>query len=192
MPPSSSDLKEGKALKSTNGEMTARWARRLAASCLVIVAATACVTTTQTDDPHPENALPDGKMFAFVSVGTDDSGVTTVGVDPAEMLTGEAARRKAVEDGVIAEGEDLPNDFYIANDNVTKQLVQLADGALITVISGDDTTKRLEIDLATLETLWDGSYTGQAVYGIVPATPIAMDLTVVDGIVTEAGEVYLP
>ena len=157
------------------GPATTRWTRPLATFCSLALVLSGCIVSSESDhpvDPTPVPALADGELFAFVTVGTDENDAITFGVDEADMLTGEEARKKAVEDGVIAEGEDLPNDFYIANDVKTLELVQLADDATITVISANDTSKFLEIDLEQLKQLWDGDYAGDPVYGIVPSTPI--------------------
>lgn len=128
----------------------------------------------------------------MVTVGVDEQGATTLNVDTAEMLTGEEARQKAIADGVIAEEEDLPNDFYIANDEeVYVQLALVADPE-ITVISGTDTSQRLEIGSDQLVALWEGEYTGEPVYGIIPSTPIPMEVTVTGGLISSARAVYLP
>lgn len=174
---------------------TSRWLRPAAALVSLALVVSGCIVSSESDhptDPTPVLSPADGEMFALVTVGTDEGDAITFGIDPAQMLSGEEARQKAVEDGVIAEGEDLPNDFYIANDEKTLELVQLADDARISVISANDTSKYLAIDLEQLKQLWDGEYAGDPVYGIVPATPIAMDVTVKGGVVSEAQEVYLP
>lgn len=40
--------------------------------------------------------------------------------------------------------------------------------------------------------IYDGSYAGTPVYGVVPHEPMAMDVTVVDGVITRLAVVYLP
>lgn len=152
-------------------------------------------TTTQqapTTQPSGEQPLADGEYFAYVTVGEDESGAITLGVDLAEMLTGEEARLAAIEAGVIEEGEDLPNDFFIDNPEMVLELVHIADDAEITVISGTDTNQAITIDAAQLGALYEGTYSGEAVYGIVAGLPIAMDLVIDAGVVTEAHAVYLP
>ncbi len=158
----------------------------------VVLAACAATVEPEPVAPEPAPALPDGQVFAFVTMGTDETGATTVGVDLAEMLSGDEAREKAIEDGVIEEGEDLPNDFYIDNDEPKMELIRLADDSQIMVISGEDTSRLLEIDEEELWQLWDGEYVGESVYGIVALTPIAMDVTISDGEITEMKAVYLP
>jgi len=164
----------------------------LAAGLAILLAA--CATTTEPPPEAPEQipALPDGTMFAMISVGTDETGAATLMVDLAELLSGEVAREKAIEDGVIEEGEDLPNDFYIDNDEMRMELLHFADEPRISVVSGNDTSQRLEISEDQLWQLWEGEYAGEAVYGIAPFSPIAMDVTVLDGEITEIGAIYLP
>lgn len=160
---------------------------------VLLAACTVSVTPEgQPEEPEPTPALPDGEMFAFVTVGADETGGTTFGLDLAEMLTGEEARLKAIDDGVITEDDVLPNDFYIANDEETVQLIQFADDATITVVSANDTSQRISIDEDQLAQLWNGEYSGEPVYGVVPGTPIAMDVTVENGLVAQLGAVYLP
>lgn len=152
-------------------------------------------TTTQppsSTQPPGEQPLPDGEYFAYVTVGEDETGAITLGVDLAEMLTGEEARLAAIEAGVIEEGEDLPNDYFIDNPEVVMELVHLADDVEITVISGTDTSQVVTIDAAQLDALHEGTYSGEAVYGIIAGLPIAMELVVEAGVVTETHAVYLP
>jgi hypothetical protein len=125
-------------------------------------------------------------------VGEDETGEVTLGVDLAEMLTGQAAHDAAVEAGVISEDEDLPNDFFIDNPESVYELVYLADSPEITVLSGDDPSERLIIDVDQLVALYEGSYAGPPVYGIVAGEPIVMDLFIRDGLVADADAVYLP
>lgn len=146
-------------------------------------------TTTTTIVAQP---IADGEWFAMVTVGTDESEEMTLGVDLAEMLTGEEARLAALEDGVIAEDEDLANDFYIHNDETVLELLEVADDVRFMLISGLDTSTQIAVDADAMARLWDGSYEGEPIYGIVPGSPIAMDVTVTDGLVSQAREVYLP
>jgi len=152
----------------------------------------ACGPDTTFSDPEPVPALPDGEVFAMVTVGSDETGGTTLGVDVAEMLSGEEAREAAVEDGVISEGDDLPNDFYIENDERVLELLHLSDDPSILVISGNDTSRLIEIDVDMLSQLWNGDYNGEPIYGIVPSVPIPMGVTVADGVITSLEMVYLP
>lgn len=145
-------------------------------------------TTTMTQD----QPVADGTWFAFVTVGEDETGEMTLGIDLAEMLSGEEARVAAVEDGVIADGEDLPNDYYIDNDDEVLELLHVDEGAQFALISGSDTSQKLLVDAPVLAEVYEGTYTGEPLYGVPAGTPIAMDVTVSDGLVSKGVAVYLP
>lgn len=142
-------------------------------------------------EPTPAADLPDGEWFGFVTVN-GDNGPTVVTIDIAEILTGEEARKAAVDAGVIEEGEDLPNDFFIDDPDDEFEILTLADDAVIKVLSAMTPETYLTIDAATLESLFNGSYAGEPVYGISPDMPAPMNITVEDGLVTIIESVYLP
>lgn len=156
------------------------------------------VPTTEDGGPAPGTeapgvpAIPDGEWFGLVTVGEDETAEATLGVDLAEMLTGQAAHDAAVEAGVISEGEELPNDFFIDNPESVVELVHFTDSPAITVLSGDDPGERLVVDVSQLVALFEGSYVGPPVYGIPAGEPIVMDLVIRDGLVASADAVYLP
>lgn len=147
--------------------------------------------TTTTADAVPPS-LEDGTWFAFVTVGEDEAGAMTLGIDLAEMLSGDEAVQAAVEDGAIAEGEVLPNDFYIDNDDVVMELLHADEDAVFALISGEDTAVAVEVDREAFAEVYNGTYTGEPLYGILAQTPIAMEVEVADGLVTGATAVYLP
>lgn len=144
------------------------------------------------EEPDPVPALADGRYFAMVVVGKDETGSTTLGVDLAEMLSGEEARQAAVEDGVIGEDEDLPNDFYIRNPDKVYELMHTTEDAVFEMISGDDVSLTVDVDTGQLAALHQGSYVGEAIYGVVAGEPMAMDVMVSSGLVSGAKAVYLP
>ena len=146
----------------------------------------------EAEPPEPTPALADGRYFAFVIAGKDEMGAHSMGVDLAEMLTGEEARKAAVDDGVIEEGESLPNDFYIKNPEIRYELLGVADEAVFDMIAGEDTTTRIGLYADEFAALYNGTYAGPDVYGVVPLEPIAMDVTVEDGLIVLAEAVYLP
>lgn len=148
-------------------------------------------TTTSTTSPGSA-LLAAGTRFAMVTVGEDETGVVTLGVDLAELLSGEEAKRAAVEDGFIAEDEDLPNDFYIDNDDQVLELVHVADNASFILISGSDTAQQVAVDTTVLVEIWEGSYAGEPIYAAGPGIPIPMEVTISDGLIAEATQVYLP
>lgn len=146
-------------------------------------------TTTTVTQVQP---IADGTWFAFVTVGEDETGEMTLGIDLAEMLSGEEAKKAAVEDGEIAEGEDLPNDFYIDNDEQTLELLHVSEDAQFALISGSDTSEKVLVDAPMLAEIYEGTYTGEPLYGVPSGTPIAMDVTIADGLVSGGEAVYLP
>ena len=147
------------------------------------------------EEPQPPEVvapIADGTHFAMVTVGTDETGQVTLGVDLAEMLGGEEARQAAIEDGVIGEGEDLPNDFYIRNPENVYELLHFGDSVDVTVISAVDPGATLQISPEELLAIYSGEKVDDNIYGIVAGQPIAMNLTVFNGEVVQAEAVYLP
>lgn len=142
-------------------------------------------TTTTTLIDHP---IPDGEWFAWITVQNEK----TIWVDRAEILTGQEAHEAAVEAGVITEDEELPNDVFISNPDRQYEPVPFADDATVTVLSGVEPGATLEVATADLLGLYDGTYAGEPVYGIIPGEPIAMTLVLEDGLITSAEAVYLP
>ena len=67
--------------------------------------------------------VADGRPFGYVQAVDTGATPATIEVDLAEFLTGDDAYTAAVEDGAIAEGEAVPNDYYIRNP--AKDLVTL-------------------------------------------------------------------
>jgi hypothetical protein len=59
--------------------------------------------------------IADGRHFGYVRSVDAAASPATIDVDVAEFLIGEEASAAAVEDGVIAEGEAVPNDYYVRN-----------------------------------------------------------------------------
>jgi hypothetical protein len=137
-------------------------------------------------DPETGLSLPDGQNFAWI-LSLDGE----LMVDPARVLSGEEARLQAVADGVIPDGEDLPNDIYIHNPTEDRLRVRVADDAVWTVIvSGADGLTPTETDRETIVSILAGGDPGD-IYGLTPEF-MPFDLLVVDGEVVEISEVYLP
>lgn len=166
---------------------------------LLAIAALIPVTRVEGQSPPPtvvEEAPPaadlaDGRWFGFITVN-GENGPTVVTIDLAEILTGEEARKAAVNAGVIEEGEDLPNDFFIHDPDDEIEILTLADAPVIKVLSATTPERFLSIDATTLESLFNGSYTGEPVYGITPDLKAPMNITVEDGFITIIESVYLP
>lgn len=78
------------------------------------------------DSVYTVTYLPGGTVeFAFLERVSADEIVA----DYAQWLTGEEANRAAIEDGVIEEGDTVPNDYYVRNQNPQLRTLPLADGA---------------------------------------------------------------
>lgn len=131
----------------------------------------------------------DGDMFAYLTAVDGDSII----VDPAAMLTGDAAREAAEEDGVIRPGQDLPNDFYIQNHEPGPLSIGVAPGVGVTVLTYDSSggITETEIGLAQLATAFTGEYTGVAIYGL-EAGAFPVTLSIEDNQVTAITQIYLP
>ena len=68
--------------------------------------------------------------FGFVR----EMGDATFSFDPAELFTGEAANRIAVEEGAVDPGEAVPNDYYIRNVESTA-VTKRWDGSALVVMN---------------------------------------------------------
>ena len=55
--------------------------------------------------------------------------------DPALWLSGQTANRAAIEDGVIAPGDAVPNDYYIRNESKKQLAYTVLPGARVTVVT---------------------------------------------------------
>lgn len=146
------------------------------------VASTASATVVVT-------TLPEIEQFAFVR-GIDQSEIR---FDPATMLTGEEAVEAAQADGVLAEGEDLPNDFYISNPDREETVATLdPDGAyyLIGFSSYGGALVNRQLTLEELVAVLNGE-NAEAFYGIIPGD-VPMILTLDGNTAVAAHQQYLP
>lgn len=137
----------------------------------------------------PAVALPDGETFAHIN----EVGTASVTVDPALLLSGQEARAAAESDGMIAPGEDLPNDFYIQNTEPAPVVVGVEPDADVTVLTFDSAGGITEADIALsdLATAFTAEYSGVAIYGLV-AGEFPVHLTIEEGAVVEIHQVSLP
>lgn len=184
-------------MSAGSGVVTRQRPFHLVALLAIVLVTAGCVTQevsvpTSEPTPQPVPGLPDGDWFAMVTVGEDETGEMTLGVDLAEMLTGEEAIEAAVEDGAISEGEDLPNDFYIRNPETNMELVHLGDRAEILLISSTDTAQMLPVSPDELEQVYAGTHPAQDGFYVAANQPIPMDVTVAGGEIAALSQVYLP
>ncbi len=106
------------------------------------------------------------------------------------MLTGEEARRAAIEAGFISEGEDLPNDFFIANPDATVEVVPLSpDATYRLLLFAQGVPTETEVDYTEFAAVLGGDTVD--VYGVadgeLPAT-----IVVAGGVIVSVSQVYLP
>lgn len=60
--------------------------------------------------------------------------------DPALWLSGQTANRAAIEDGVIAPGETVPNDYYIRNESRRQLTYTVLPRARVTIVTNSAVT----------------------------------------------------
>lgn len=138
-------------------------------------------------DPETGLALADGYNFVWIL----DAGEGLV-VDPAYVLSGQEARDQAVADGAIADGEDLPNDFYLWNPTEGRIRLRMADEVKWTVIApGDDGGLAARASSQEeVAAILAGGDSGD-VYGVMPGFA-PFDVLVANGEVVEVNQRYLP
>jgi hypothetical protein len=164
----------------------------LLAACGGRASTTTATTTpaaTTTSTTVVATTAPETEQFAFVR-SIDESEIR---FDPATMLTGEEAVEAAQADGVIAEGEDLPNDFYISNPDTEETVATLdPDGAyyLIGFSSYGGELVNRQLSLEELVAVLNGA-SNDAFYGIIPGD-VPMILTLEGGTAVAAHQQYLP
>lgn len=90
-------------------------------------------TTTTETLSSAEILQPDGtiKAMGYIDRVWENNGSRYLSIDYAEMLSGEAAQKAAVEDGVIEPGETLDNDYYIRNQNPMKREFEVSPAVTI-------------------------------------------------------------
>ena len=86
-------------------------------------------TSTQ---PTPTPGPSPTEHFGYIRSVSTAGPAATLAFDEAEFLTGDAAQKAAEEDGVVAPGETVPNDYYIPNRDQTTQTLRIANDAKIT------------------------------------------------------------
>ena len=73
--------------------------------------------------------------FGFITgVGDGRRGLL---FDPAEWFVGEDANKAAAEDGAIEPGGNVPNDYYIRNDERAEVLKRLDGNAVVVLKTAD-------------------------------------------------------
>ena len=88
-------------------------------------------TQTQTQPPPPSGPSS-AEHFGYIRSVSTAGPAATLAFDEAQFLTGQAAQTAAEEDGVVAPGESVPNDYYIRNRDQAPQTLPIANDAKIT------------------------------------------------------------
>jgi hypothetical protein len=88
-------------------------------------------TQTSTQPAPPPGPSPT-EHFGYIRSVSTAGPAATLAFDEAQFLTGQAAQKAAEEDGVVAPGETVPNDYYIRNRDQTTQTLRIANDAKIT------------------------------------------------------------
>ncbi len=108
-------------------------------ACVIAVFAVAALALVgcggEDDEPRadsPPPGLETSEHFGFIrSVDTSIDPVT-IEFDEAEWLSGEAAQQAAEQDGVVAPGEPVANDYYVRNPDKSTRPWELAPDAKVT------------------------------------------------------------
>lgn len=136
--------------------------------------------------PDPEvgdRALSDGEHVVLVS-GRDVKG-GLVALDPVTWLGGEEANAAARQDGVVATGETVPNDYYARNPEKEQRWLSLDPEADIRLVDcerdGCQSTRR-----ATVAAFLNGQAKPMNGDGAF------FDVTVEEGVVVKLVERYVP
>ncbi len=126
------------------------------------------------DTEPASDALEDGENFGYITELTVAGDTATGQFDLAQLLTGEEAIAAAEEDGAEA-----PNDYYIRNLNPRLRPIELGpDVSFNVILDGDGCCDPVG---TTLE---------EFAANVGPDVPVL--LTVVDGVITGADEVFFP
>jgi hypothetical protein len=83
-------------------------------------------------------AIADGRHFGYVRSVDASSDPATIAFDVAEFLTGQEANDAAEADGVIEEGENVPNDYYIRNEDESSEVLDVSPEVRVTHIQCPD------------------------------------------------------
>ena len=115
----------------------------------------------------------------------------TLEFDVAEFLVGEEANTAAEEDGKLAEGEGVPNDYYIRNEDTLTQPLEISPDVEVTRVNcPTGCTDGVPGDFAELAATFDGQeYTLDDPYR---GSDTQYWLTIDDGEVVAIDEQYLP
>lgn len=110
----------------------------LRAGLLMVVACAVSAALVAAGCGGGGSPVADGRHFSYVKSVDSASTPATVQVDIAEFLSGEEANAAAAEDGLIAEGENVPNDYYVRNEDKSVVTLDVASDVRVTHIQCPD------------------------------------------------------
>ena len=94
-------------------------------------------------------------LYGHVKSLTPEGARFELRFDPALFLTGETARRAAVEDGALPPGEPVANDYYIRDETHRLLTFRVPTTARVTVITRDQ-VRQTRIAVAELAQIVKG------------------------------------
>ena len=83
--------------------------------------------------PGDEPGKQSSKEFGYIKKVTEKSGKDFLVIDYAQWLTDKAASKAATEDGFIARGQEVENDYYIRNNNPKLRTFEIDPSVKITM-----------------------------------------------------------
>lgn len=104
-------------------------------STLRAIGVLACTLAALPGCGGEDSAIPDGRHFGYIRSVVPQQ--ESIEFDPAQFLTGKAAQQAAVEDGTLAPGEPVPNDYYIRNRDSAVHTVPIIRTASVTAVRCD-------------------------------------------------------
>ena len=146
-------------------------------------------TTTRSGTTTQKKEGP-GEQFGYIRSVSTAGPAATLAFDEAEFLTGEEAQRAAEEDGVVAPGEPVPNDYYIRNPDKSTRTLRIATDAKITARRCSLCRNGQPGDLEDF--LGSFMKTGQTYADPYRGAKGAYWLTIDDGTVVAIDEQYVP
>lgn len=154
---------------------------------LTVSLVTACGSDDTSDASSPTTssttpAATDERVVTARLVGIYAASAS-IELDEVEILTGDEARRAAVEAGDIDEGEDLPNDYWIRDESDATERLTVDPEATVTLYDCSGGCEPVAVDLGAFLRGEAQPYGGDH--------PI-VEITVRGGMITSLAEVYLP
>jgi hypothetical protein len=128
------------------------------AGCGGSTTVTETVTVTVTT-PVPSSLGTPARWQSFGHIASlmSAQGHYVMRFDPALFLSGETANKAAVEDGVIAAGDSVPNDNYKVDESKRLYTYIVPPNAKVTVIANDGQLGSSPITVAELAKIVDGT-----------------------------------